>query len=371
MAENPENQADGFRDDGAADAFNPPAAFRPPGPSGYFHAQLLEAAKAKNWSEMQRLLDAQPAQNTAYNNTTAPAFRLAAQAGELKIVEAFFARGFNLIADEGAETLKELVAFYAPASLPVVDFLVRNGHADAAEAVRHVAEKGTPAIMEKLREAGADISAGDSFSLAFYAGNLPMMTYLFQRDANIYSASVVAGLHGRREAFRARFGGPATPDVTEHYQGLLKRDVQNWELYHAYICPNHPTLDDFRQVPYGVKEQGLTLLHLAARTGNIAELIVAADASEKDFLSAADLLVKDKNGVSPLAILAARGEEGCLFDPRLWHNNPSGLREINEALKDLSSAYPVPPQMDLELQLYHLRKKADPKRWSLTPPRKK
>ncbi len=374
MTTNPDNQADGFKtggNDAPKASFNAPASLRGiGGPNGDFWNSLQQAANLKQWHKLQRLLDDNKTAPVPLNPVTINVFRRAAQEGQVGIVADMFARGFTLPSEDAGDILRQLVEHHESA-MPVAAFLVRNNHAPVQAAVLYIAEHGTASQMQQLKDAGADINvAGRSFSAAFYAGNLAMMSYLFSKDAEIHHVSVVAGLHGRRDSYVASFGGPATGAVAAHYKDILKQDAHNWELYYAYVCPNHPDMDDMRQIPFGLIEQGATLMHLAARTGCFSDIVAAAEKDDGKYLTAADLLLQDKNGVSVLLILASRGEEQALFDVRLWHNNPAGLREINEALKDMSAGLPMPPAMDLELQLYHLRKKADPKRWSLTPPRK-
>ncbi|MDI1228385.1 MAG: hypothetical protein PSY14_11940 [bacterium] len=370
MDANPDNQADGFKG-GGSDA--PKASFNAPasglrgvgGPNGDFWSSLQQAAALKQWHKLQRLLDDNKNTPIPLNPVTINVFRRAAQEGQVGIVTEMFSRGFSLPPEDAGDILRQLVEHHT-ASMPVADFLIRNNHAPAQAAVLHLAEHGSPQQMQQLKDAGADINvAGRSFSAAFYAGNMQMMTYLLSKDAQVYHASIASALHRRA----AHPEGPVTQAVADHYQGIVKQDAHDWELYYAYVCPNHPDMDDLRQIPFGVQEQGATLMHLAARTGCFADIVTAAEKDDGKYLTAADLLLQDKNGVSVLLILASRGEEKALCDVRLWHNNPGGLREVNEALKDLSAGLPIPPQMNLELQLHHLRRRADPKRWSLKPPK--
>ncbi|MBL8712248.1 MAG: hypothetical protein JNM12_05065 [Alphaproteobacteria bacterium] len=369
MDATPDNQADGFKP-GGGDApkasFNAPASLRGVGgPNGDFWASLQQAAALKQWHKLQRLLNENKNTPIPLNPVTINVFRRAAQEGQVAIVTELFARGFSLPAEDAGDILGQLVEHHED-SMPVVGFLIRNNHAPAEKGVLAAAEKGTPLQMQQLQDAGADIDlAGRSFSAAFHAGNTAMMSYLFSKDAQIYHASIASALH-RREAHP---GSPVTQAVVDHYKDIVKQDAHDWELYYAYVCPNHPDMDDLRKIPFGVQEQGMTLMHLAARTGCFVDIVTAAEKDDGKYLTAADLLLQDKNGVSVLLILASRGEEKALCDVRLWHNNPGGLREVNEALKDLSAGLPIPPQMTLELQLHHLRRRADPKRWSLKPPK--
>jgi hypothetical protein len=369
MNATPDNQADGFKtggDDAPKASFNAPASLRGVGgPNGDFWASLQQAAALKQWHKLQRLLNENKNAPIPLNPVTINVFRRAAQEGQVAIVTELFARGFSLPSEDAGDILRQLVEHH-DASMPVVGFLIRNNHAPAQNAVLAAAEKGTPAQMQQLKDAGADIDiAGRSFSAAFYAGNTAMMTYLFSKDALVYHASVASALHRRA----AHPESPITDAVAAHYKGIVDQDARDWELYYAYVCPNHPDMDDLRKIPFGVQEQGTTLMHLAARTGCFADIVTAAEKDDGKYLTAADLLLQDKNGVSVLLVLASRGEEKALCDVRLWHNNPAGLREVNEALKDLNAGLPIPPQMTLELQLHHLRRRADPKRWSLKPPK--
>ena len=369
MNATPDNQADGLKP-GGGDApkasFNTPASLRGVGgPNGDFWASLQQAAALKQWHKLQRLLNENKNTPIPLNPVTINVFRRAAQEGQVAIVAELFARGFSLPAEDAGDILGQLVEHHED-SMPVVGFLIRNNHAPAENGVLAAAEKGTPLQMQQLQDAGADIDlAGRSFSAAFHAGNTAMMSYLFSKDAQIYHASIASALH-RREAHP---GSPVTQAVVDHYKDIVKQDAHDWELYYAYVCPNHPDMDDLRKIPFGVQEQGMTLMHLAARTGCFVDIVTAAEKDDGKYLTAADLLLQDKNGVSVLLILASRGAEKALCDVRLWNNNPGGLREVNEALKDLSAGLPIPPQMTLELQLHHLRRRADPKRWSLKPPK--
>jgi hypothetical protein len=369
MNATPDNQADGFKsggEDAPKASFNAPAALRGVGgPNGDFWNSLQQAAALKQWHKLQRLLNDNKTTPIPLNPVTINVFRRAAQEGQVAIVTELFARGFTLPSEDAGDILRQLVEHH-DASFPVAAFLIRNNHAPAENAVLQVAEKGSPAQMQQLKDAGADIDiAGRSFSAAFSGGNRQMMTYLLSKDAQIYHASVASALHRRTAHPESRI----TQEVADHYSGIVKQDAHDWELYYAYVCPNHPDMDDLRKIPFGVQEQGMTLMHLAARTGCFADIVTAAEKDDGKYLTAADLLVQDNKGVSALLILASRGEEKALLDVRLWHNNPGGLREINEALKDMSAGLPIPPQMTLELQLHHLRRRADPKRWSLKPPK--
>ncbi len=340
--------------------------------SAKFVDDILQAANLQQWNKLRRLFDENKTFDAPYDPRTLQVVLRASEAGQLAVVEEMFRRNFRFTDKaEGSDLIERLAKDSDDAAIPVIGFLVKNNHASAEQAVLSAAREGTHGLMQRLKDNGADISArGTSFSVAFYAGNKEMMRYLFNQDMTLYPASVIAGLHGRRDSFGDRFRSVNVEETVAFYGQLVAEDVQRLGLFTAYVCPNKPSLDDLRSVPYGVQEKSVTLMHLLARTGDADDIIKAAFREDKSPLTVEDLLRQDKDGVSVLAILAARGEEQKLVDARLWLHNPAAVKEVNEALKDLRAGVSIDSNVfESDLVFYRLKKKFDPSRWSLTPKR--
>lgn len=361
------------QDNGGTPPFNAAAGIpRPGAPS--FAVQLLQAATAGDWQGAQRLLDDNKSEQLPYSISSAEILRRAAHDGETGILAAVFARGFAFPSPiESDEMLEHLIRNGSAAAVRSAGFLLQNKLAAPQNTVLRIARDGTPDIMERLRRLGVDITAdGLALPLAFQAGNLEMMRFLHNYGANLYHPSIVAGLHGRRDNFRAQFGGPETDDVTAFYRRLIRQDQDQLAMYCAYVWPDHPTMDKLREVPYGLIERDMTMLQLMARSGEIEEIIKIALHEDKAPLTLDDVLRQDRDGTSLLSILAARGEEKKLLDARLWLHSPKTAADVNEALKDLRAGQILNPDAyEQDLRYARLRKKADPARWSLTPRRRR
>lgn len=368
MAEHPENRAGG--------GFN--GAAPPPRKGGDeqwdYWFNLAQAALRKDWQSVERQLREGARFDLPHHLFTAQLFTAAADAGRLDVVAEMFRRSFRLPPEEGRAATARL-AKAGDAALPVICFLAKNGYADATPAVYHYAADGTPPQMADLKAGGCDILLdGSSFSIAFYAGNLSMMRYLCHQGADIYRPSVIAGLHGGLSSYRRRYDGDADESATRRaFRDLVAEDARSLEMYYAYCCPDRAfALDDFRRVPGGCTEKGWTLLHLAARSGNIADVLEAARREKDRPLMAEDLLRKDANGVSALSILAAREEEHVLFAHDLWRHDPGEAVKLNDALKDMQAGAVIDPgRFAAEVRRRHLSEMARSGRWSLHPERKK
>lgn len=358
---------DGIRRDLNSAAANPRPAGpgRPPSPVNDLIDELQRAARLNQWHKAARLLAENKPADMFYSAQTADIFARAADAGELEIVKEFYRRAFRLPSAEGHITIERLIRHGGDKSADVAGFLIGAGHADAEPAVLAIVRDGSPAMIEKLKKQGADITArGASLSQAFYAGNIPAMRYLYSQGMSLYKPSVVAGLHGRRDNFR--FGGASNEEVTEAYRQLVHEDAQSLAYYCAYVTPAKPTLDDLRTVPEGMKAEDRTIMILLARTGQVEDILFAALKEDKNPIKVEDLLRQDREGVSVLSILAARGEAKKLLDARLWLHNPKGVEEINDALKDIRAGQNFDSKaFSQEVALHRLRKKADSGRWKL------
>ena len=340
---------------------------------------LQKAAARKDWKTVERKLDANKKSKLEHHRFTMQLFEQAALAGKVHIVEEMFKRKFKLNKHDGFTVMEKLVrkSRAKPIGpnddvLPVIIFLIKNGHAPSERAIQHLAAEGTTLQMNDLKNAGIDIQqGGNSFSIAFDSGNIPMMAFLYHNGASLYTPHVVAGLHkGLKKSMRPHL---TDEEVFAAHRKLVNDDAYSHDLYSAYCCPQNrsPNLADFREIPGGCTENGQTLMHLAARSGNVGDILAAAHEEKDAPLKAADLLVADKNGVTPLSILAARGEERLVFDHRLWRYDPSEAIKLNDALKEMQATEIIDPErFATEVRQRQLQEMARDGRWSLHPEKK-
>ncbi|MDE1151434.1 MAG: hypothetical protein PW788_02760 [Micavibrio sp.] len=392
---NPDDQADGFKDHGNTAPVpannNPPniPSNIPPGTPpkvglsdefkkaarelqeslGQYTAKnewnfwflLKQAAAQRDWKKFNQTLDDNRKFNISYQSFTSEAFNTACNTGELDVVKSMLMRGFRIPVDDAPELLVRLVKYFPEKGLKVAGYLAAHGHANPEDALYHIAARGTPQQMDAFKEAGVDVlTGGSSFFLAFAESNLPMMEYLHKNGASLYRASVIGLLY--------RDDGKDRTAAKAFLKNLLDFDAQEMQTYYAYVAPNHPTLDEFRSIPHGLQAERTTLMGLAARTGNFAEVIDAALKEDKNHLTAADLTREDASGTSPLAILLARGEAKQVLDPRLWQNRPQEIEKLTDALKALRGEKIVDPKsFAANVKQQRLRDQARSGRWSLSP----
>lgn len=344
-----------------------------------FWFDLQVAAARKDWKLVERKLEANKKSTLENHRFTMQLFDHAAQAGKVRIVEEMFRRKFTLNKHDAFVAMEKLVRKsranpIGPNDdvLPVIIFLIKNGHAPSERAIQHLAAEGTTLQMSDLKNAGIDIQqGGNSFSIAFDSGNIPMMTFLYHNGASLYTPHVVAGLHkGLKKSGRPHL---TDADVFAAHRKLVDDDAYSHDLYYAYCCPQNrpPGLADFREIPGGCTGNGQTLMHLAARSGNVADILEAARAEKDAPLKADDLLAADKQGVTPLSILAARGEERMIFDHALWRHDPAEAIRLNAALKEMQATEIIDPErFATEVRQRQLQEMAREGRWSLHPEKK-
>ncbi len=371
---NPDNQADGFKPDDdekakpstTVDDFKKAAAAigeHTAKDEWNFWFLLKQAAGRREWTKFNQILSDNAEKNLSYQSFTAEAFHTCCNLGRLDEAKRMLARGFRLPEDEAEKTIDRLVKYYPESGLPAAAHLVANGYAKGYSALYHLAATGKPQVMETLRLGGCDVLAGASnFYLAFEAGNLAMMEYLYKNGANLYHAANIGLLHKDdkdRTAAKAVF------------KDLLDIDAQQLQVYYAYVMPGKPSLDELRGIPHGLLEERTSLLALAARVGESGDIIAAALKEKTNFLTAQDLIREDKSGTSPLAILLARGEGQKILDPKLWVNRPHDVEKLGEAFKQLRAGNLVDPAtMKASVKQQSLRDKAKTGRWSLQPKKK-
>lgn len=371
---NPDNQADGFKPDDdekakpstTVDDFKKAAAAigeHTAKDEWNFWFLLKQAAGRRDWTKFNQILSDNAEKNLSYQSFTAEAFHTCCNLGRLDEAKRMLARGFRLPEDEAEKTIDRLVKYYPESGLPAAAHLVANGYAKGYSALYHLAATGKPQVMETLRLGGCDVLAGASnFYLAFEAGNLAMMEYLYKNGANLYHAANIGLLHKDdkdRTAAKAVF------------KDLLDIDAQQLQVYYAYVMPGKPSLDELRGIPHGLLEERTSLLALAARVGESGDIIAAALKEKTNFLTAQDLIREDKSGTSPLAILLARGEGQKILDPKLWVNRPHDVEKLGEAFKQLRAGNLVDPAtMKASVKQQSLRDKAKTGRWSLQPKKK-
>ena len=363
---NSDNQADGFKDDGdggMVDAFAAASAATgiPDTSQWRWWFDLKQAAGFRDWVKVQKLLDDNKSFDLPYHSFTAEFFHTAANLGKVDVVKEIFRRKFSLPEEEGAETVDRLIKYYPETGLPAAVYLVANKHASPDKAVSSLAVNGKPETMAALKKQGFDIlQGGNSFFLAYYSANVPMMDYLYSQGANLYTAPIVAGLYGRSAEIK--------PEAADAYRRLVAFDASQLQMYYAYVAPNVPSIEDFRQVPGGMVEKNQTLMHLCAQAGHFHEVISASMKEVLRPLAAEDLLRKDVDGVSVLMILAGRGELKDVFDPKLWARNPDGARDVHAALKEFRAENLVDDaSFRADIQQHNLRAQAQAGRWSLKP----
>ncbi|MEZ0260315.1 MAG: hypothetical protein ACAH80_04855 [Alphaproteobacteria bacterium] len=368
----PFEQADGYREDGdLEDKFNKAKAI-----TGDTHDNtwnllfaIREAARANDWARVKSMVDGAKG-DIPYQQFSKETVQLAAAAGQDEIVKAIFGKNFRLPAPEGAEMVETLALKHADKALPSLQFMLAMNYAPAGKAVEKLASIGDPAAMEIFRVRGEDIfMGGGAFAAALYAGNGPMMAYLHVKGAEIFRPATAAGLRGGIAAFQQK-----NPQLVKKKGGesaitdLMRAEAASWNYYYAYLSSDAKTLEGMREIPPGVAKQEMTLIQMAARAGSFEDVIKFALKEKDKPLRAADLTRKDKNGVSALTILVARGEEKMLVSAKLWLQTPEDLAPLHAALKELGAG----DAMDLaaltaETQRERLRELAQAGRFTLKP----
>lgn len=371
----PRDQADGFFGGDPEDDTEDWWAAREAG--GAYNAtwsflfDLQKAADRKDWGAARKKL-AEFKDDIPFHDFSLKAFRNAAAAGQLDIVQSLFAHNFRLPAEDGAEALEDLARLH-PASKPVISYLLDNNYADPERALARIEAEGAPEMMEVFRKAGCDVHrSGRAISHAMHNGNIDMMRYLYAHGADLYRPSLVAGLHGGIEKYqesnRERVVSSNTSDIRKSFRALVDDDARQWEHYYAIHVPPHPTLDDFRAVPAGVADKNMTLMQIAARGGCFADVMEAAAKESKNPLTAEDMLRPDATGASVLTILATRLETEQAFDVRLWFRRPEEAAKLHEGLKPLGAEAAVDPAVfAADLQRYRLKALAKLARPALRP----
>ncbi len=372
---NPDNQADGFKpdDDGVAKPNDATVDFKKAAAAIGEHTAkdewnfwflLKQAAGRREWTKFNGILDDNAEKNLSYQNFTSEAFHTCCNLGRLEEAKRMLARGFRLPQEEAESTIDRLVKYYPESGLPAAAHLVANGFAKGDSAIYNLAVSGKPQTMEALRLGGCDVlTGGSSFFLAFDAGNLPMMEYLYRNGASLYRAAVIGVLH--------KEDGKDRSEAKIFFKQLLDIDAQQLQVYYAYVMPGKPGLDDLRGIPHGLMEERTSLLALAVRVGELGDVLAAALKDPKNPLSAHDLLREDKTGTSPLAIILARGEGKKILDPKLWVNRPQEVEKITEAFTALRAGNLVDAAtMKASVKQQKLREQAKAGRWSLQPKKK-
>ena len=313
------------------------------------------------WDEMRRDLEKFKG-DIPYHHYSEKAFRNAAEAGRTDILELMLAKKFPLSADDGAELIGALAADHLPDGESAIAFLLQRGFR-GDKAVFGVAAAGAPATMELLNRHGCDIlMGGDAFPLALHAGNTGMMKYLYDQGADIYTPACVKGLYGGIENYQARnpdhVAGPAEP-ARKFHESLCDFDAGRWTAFYGAAAGPSPSLEEFRAVPDGVADRGITLLQLAARAGFIETVIDAALRESKNPLAADDLLRPSESGASALSVLAARGDAHKIFDARLWWRRPEEAEKLRGALTGWNAGGVLDPAaFAAELQRQRLKESA-------------
>jgi hypothetical protein len=368
MGPNPYDQADGFYE--GPDDWAAREAQGSYDDDWDFIFGLERLSKLKEWSEMRSDL-ANFKRDIPYHDFSEKAFRRAAEAGQADILEMMYARNFRLPDDEAERFVTDLAAAYLPAADAAIAFLLKNG-CNGASAVRGVAAWGTPETMDTLKKKGCDVQLeGEAFPAALETGNTAMLRYLYEQGADIYTPAAVQGLYGGIEAFQSKNSGHivnVAPVARKYHESLCDLDAQRWEAFYAASAGSAPSLDDFRAVPDGLADKGMTLMHIAARAGCIESVIETAARETAAALTAEDILRKSDSGASVLSVLAARGEAHKIFDARLWWRNPEDAKKLHDGLKILGAEAAIDLEtFAAEMQRHRLKTRAKTAHVSLKP----
>lgn len=368
MGPDPYDQADGFYD--GPDDWAEREARGAYDDNWDFIFGLEQLSRQAEWDEIRKDL-ANFKGDIPFHDFSEKAFRRAAEAGQADILEKMYAKNFRLPGDDAERLMLDLAAGHLPAADAAIAFLLKNGcRGDLV--VRGVAECGTPETMDALKEKGCDILlAGEAFPAALQAGNTGMMRYLYEQGADPYTPAAVRGLYGGIEAFQSKNPGhvvSAAPVARKYHSSLCDLDAERWTAFYACAAGNAPSLADFRALPDGVADRGMTLMQLAARAGCIESVVEAAARETANPLTAEDILRKSDSGASALSILAARGEAHKIFDARLWWRNPEDAKKLHEGLKALGAEAAIDPDaFAADLQQHRLKERAKTAHVSLKP----
>ena len=353
--------------DKKATDFNAPAA-QPNRQKGEFTAksqwdfwfQLKECSRLRQWQKLLDTLDDNKDLKLSNQQFTEEAFHAACNLGRTEVIDALMTRGF-ILDEEAADKLFERIGrFYPENAVETIGYFSGKGH-NVKSAVYQIAMRGKSSVMAGLKGKGCDVlQDGSSFFLAFDAGNIDMMHYLASSGANLFAPAVIGMLYKEHKEDRSAAKEAFTRIV--HNEGLQLAN------YYAYIAPNKPDMADFRDVPFGLAENEMTLMHLAARTGYFHEVSAASTQEKRLPLKADDFLRADKDGTSVLAILLSRGEYKKAFAPELWQHAPGEIKKLTDALKALRAEGLVDPHAAIAAaERFRLRQLAPAGRWSLKP----
>ena len=356
MTGHPNDQADGFFDDG--DDWARRQALGAYNDTWDFLFKLERHSGQKDWHAVRSDL-ANFKGDLPYHNFSDATFRAAAREGQIDILETMAAKNFRLPDDDAESLIGDLAVRHLPKAGDAIRFLLDHG-CKGDQAVTGVAETGSAEMMEMLDRHGCNILLdGAAFELALHAGNAGVMKYLYDHGADIYTPAVVKGLHGGIEDWQKKYRDHAvgTPKLARTFhEALCHTDALRWEAYYFSVAPETPSLEDLRSRPDGVADKGITLLQLAARAGQIDGVFDSAARASRSFLTADDLLQSCEGGSSALTVLAARGEAHKIFDARLWWRSPEQPQKLYDSLKTLGVDAAVDPaSFAAELQRYRLR----------------
>lgn len=301
---------------------------------------LKAKARTGNWDGvLKQLADTPDVQITAHPFVT-EVFHTAATQGKTDVIAALFTRGLRLDAETLAETVTRLAKSNPEKTSGVLAHLIRVQHADANDAVCHVASKGRLDAMRVLEGAGANVLAGSSaFFLALYGGHPAMMSYLYEKGANLYHPNMIAAHYGRA----GELPESNRRIAQQVHRDLVDMDNESWAECYRESGGKADSMESFRYVPNALGRAPVSRLQLAVRADCFADVAAVALAEKENPLTAADFLQTDHKGVCPLDILAVRGQLAQVFDVRLWHDRPAEAETLRHALKTYRAEKVIDP----------------------------
>lgn len=293
---------------------------------------IRAAARAKDWGKMQDIF----ARNADIQLTSHPflteAFHGLANENQAALVKTMFDRGFKADDETLSETVSRLARYYHPQAAEVMSYLIREQSADTAAAVGYAAAHGHLDVLKTIDAAGGDVRAGNGgFFLALYGGHPDVMRYLYEKGADLYHPNMIAAGYGRNHEI---------PDDRRHaaletYRALVARDNEVWAACYAECGGAAKSMDEFRHVPNAMGRTPMNRLQLAVRADRFADVAAVANTPPVFALRAKDLLAEDYKGVSPLMVMAARGQLAAVFDPKIWVGRPGEVAVLRDALKKM------------------------------------
>ena len=314
---------------------------------------MRSAARAKNWTKFQNILD----QNTDIQLTSHPflseAFQTLANENQPALVKAMFDRGFKADSETLADTVNRLARYYHPKSAEVMTYLIAEQGAKPEEAVYFSAAHGKLDVLQTIDAAGGDVRAGNSaFFLALYGGQSAVMHYLYEKGADIYHPNMIAAGYDRNKEIPEA----QRKIALETYRGLVDLDNKIWAECYAEAGGAAESMEAFRHVPNALGRAPMNRLQLAVRADKFEDVAAVADKPAAFALRAQDLLVEDFKGVSPLMIMAARGKLDDVFEPKLWAGRAEEVKELHHALKSLRAEKTVDLEaFSAEMDRYRLK----------------